>query len=57
MSGIESIKQLRARAHASLMGCKSALEDAGGDVERAFELLGERGACAHKSSRVARPRP
>ena len=44
MSDIESIKQLRERTHASLMDCRQALEDAGGNVERAFELLGERGS-------------
>jgi elongation factor Ts len=52
----ESVKQLRELTGAGFMDCKRALEEAGGDVERAVTLLRERGlaAAAKKSGREAR---
>ena len=39
----EQVKQLRERTGAGMMDCKRALEETGGDVERAIELLREKG--------------
>jgi elongation factor Ts len=39
----EDVKALRSRTGAGMMDCKRALADAGGDDERAIELLRERG--------------
>jgi elongation factor Ts len=52
----EQVKQLRERTGAGMMDCKRALEEAGGDMERAAELLRLRGlaAAAKKASRAAR---
>jgi elongation factor Ts len=38
------IAELRARTGAGMMDCKKALEEAGGDVEKAAEILRSRGA-------------
>ncbi|CAN5491293.1 translation elongation factor Ts [soil metagenome] len=52
----EAVKELRERTGAGFMDCKRALEEAGGDVERAVVLLRERGlaAAAKKAGREAR---
>ena len=52
----DAVKELRERTGAGMMDCKRALEEAGGDVERAVTLLRERGiaAAAKKSDREAR---
>lgn len=39
----EQIKQLRERTGISMMACKKALEEAGGDFEKALGLLAQRG--------------
>ncbi len=56
MAGVsmEKIKELRERTAAGVMDCKRALEDAGGDIEKAEKLLAERGIAmaAKKSDRV-----
>lgn len=39
----QAVKALRERTGAGMMDCKKALEDAGGDTEKAVELLRERG--------------
>lgn len=39
----QAVKKLREKTGAGMMDCKRALGDAGGDAERAFELLRERG--------------
>lgn len=39
----QAVKQLREKTGAGMMDCKRALTDAQGDLERAFELLRERG--------------
>ena len=44
MSGIEDIKELREETSMSVMDVKNALEEAGGDKEKARELLRLRGA-------------
>jgi len=51
-----AVKELRERTGAGFMDCKRALEDAGGDVDKAVGLLRERGmaSAARKSSREAR---
>ncbi|MCX6712495.1 MAG: translation elongation factor Ts [Candidatus Vogelbacteria bacterium] len=40
----EQIKELRDRTGISIAQCKKALEDAGGDINKAIELLKEKGA-------------
>ncbi|MDB5083486.1 MAG: tsf [Bacilli bacterium] len=49
------VKELREKTGAGMMDCKRALEDANGDMEKASELLRERGlaAAAKKASRIA----
>jgi elongation factor Ts len=39
----EQIKQLRDKTDVSVMACKKALEEAGGDMGKALNLLAERG--------------
>ncbi|MCH7699409.1 MAG: translation elongation factor Ts [Chloroflexi bacterium] len=47
----EQVKELRERTHAGVMECKNALEEAGGDIAKAAEILKERGlALAEKRS-------
>ena len=52
----EAVKQLRELTGAGFMDCKRALEETGGDVEKAVAVLRERGlsAAAKKSGREAR---
>jgi len=52
----ESVKDLRERTGAGFMDCKRALEEAGGDVEKAVTTLREAGlaAAAKKAGRDAR---
>ena len=52
----ETVKELRERTGAGFMDCKRALEEAGGDLDKAIELLRERGqaAAASKAGRDAR---
>ena len=40
----ETIKELRAKTGISIMQCKKALEEAGGDMEKAISILKELGA-------------
>ena len=49
------VKELRDRTGAGMMDCKRALQDADGDVERAVELLRERGlaSVAKRQGRTA----
>jgi elongation factor Ts len=49
------VKELRERTGAGMMDCKKALEEAGGDMDRAIEVLRKRGlaAAAKKAGRVA----
>ena len=51
---VDQIKELRERTAAGVMDSKRALEKAGGDVDRAEEILREQGAAsaARKSSRA-----
>ncbi|MFC1842175.1 translation elongation factor Ts [Candidatus Dependentiae bacterium] len=41
---MEMVKQLRERTGLGMMDCKKALEDTGGDVEKAVDLLRKKGA-------------
>jgi elongation factor Ts len=52
----EAVKELRERTGAGFMDCKHALEETGGDVEKATALLREKGlaAAARKAGRDAR---
>ncbi|HEX4840606.1 MAG TPA: translation elongation factor Ts [bacterium] len=54
-SKTELIKELRARTGAGVMDCRTAVEQSGGDLEKAVELLRARGlaTAAKKASRTA----
>lgn len=51
----EMVKQLRERTGAGMMECKKVLDETNGDIDKAIELLRERGlaAAAKKAGRVA----
>jgi elongation factor Ts len=51
----ETVKKLREMSGAPMMECKKALEEAAGDLEKAFTILRKRGqaAAAKKASRLA----
>lgn len=51
----EIVKKLRDMSGAPMMECKKALDEAGGDLEKAFTILRKRGqaAAAKKASRLA----
>ena len=53
--GIDDIKTLREETGAGVMDCRTALTDAGGDIEKAKILLRERGVAtaAKRADRVA----
>ena len=44
MVNMEALKKLRALTHAPLNACKSALEEANDDLDKAQEILREKGA-------------
>ncbi|QJC52256.1 translation elongation factor Ts [Paenibacillus albicereus] len=50
-----AVKELREKTGAGMLDCKKALEEAGGDLTKAAELLREKGlaAAANKAGRVA----
>jgi elongation factor Ts len=50
------VKELRDKTGAGMMDCKAALEEAGGDVEKAVELLRKKGLAqaAKRAGRVAK---
>ncbi len=52
---LELVKELRARTGAGMMDCKDALEEAGGDLEKAVEVLRKRGLAqaAKRAGRIA----
>jgi elongation factor Ts len=51
----EQVKQLRERTGAGMMDCKRALQETGGDIDRAIELLREKGlaSVAKRAGRAA----
>lgn len=51
----KSVKELREKTGAGMLDCKKALEEAGGDLTKAAELLREKGlaAAANKAGRIA----
>ncbi len=51
----EMVKALREKTGAGLMDCKRALSDSSGDLEKAIDILRQKGlaTAAKKSSRVA----
>jgi elongation factor Ts len=53
--GVDLIRQLRERTGAGMMDCKRALQEAEGDMDRAFEILRERGqaSVSKRAGRVA----
>ncbi|MFC0214369.1 translation elongation factor Ts [Paenibacillus chartarius] len=50
-----AVKELREKTGAGMLDCKKALEEAGGDLTKAAELLREKGlaAAANKAGRIA----
>ncbi|WP_168122224.1 translation elongation factor Ts [Paenibacillus sp. HB172176] len=50
-----AVKELRERTGAGMLDCKKALDETGGDVEKAISLLREKGlaAAANKAGRIA----
>jgi elongation factor Ts len=56
MISADAVKELRERTGAGFMDCKRALQEAGGDLEKAVAILRERGvaAAAKRSGREAR---
>ncbi|MEG0664441.1 MAG: translation elongation factor Ts [Clostridia bacterium] len=52
---VNDVKALRERTNCGMMDCKNALTDADGDMDKAIELLREKGlaAVAKKSGRIA----
>jgi len=50
---LDDVKKLREMSGAGMMDCKSALEEAGGDVDKAFTILREKGV-AKASKRAGR---
>jgi elongation factor Ts len=44
MADMKLLKQLRKMTHAPLKDCKSALDEAGDDLDRAQQILREKGA-------------
>lgn len=55
MVSAQMVKELRERTGAGMMECKKALTETNGDLDKAIEILRERGlaAAAKKSSRIA----
>ena len=53
---LKAIKELRDKTSASISDCKKVLEEAGGDIKRALELLHKRGLeiAAKKQERIAK---
>lgn len=49
------VKELRTRSGAGMMDCKKALVEADGDIEKAVDILRERGLAkaAKKAGRIA----
>ncbi|MCL2548897.1 MAG: translation elongation factor Ts [Symbiobacteriaceae bacterium] len=56
MVTVESVKELRERTGSGMMDCKRALEQCDGDMEKAIELLREKGlaTAAKKAGRAAK---
>jgi elongation factor Ts len=52
--GTEAVKELREKTGAGIMDCKKALADAGGDLEKAVDLLRQKGlaTAARKAERA-----
>lgn len=55
MISASMVKELRERTGSAMMACKKALTESNGDIEKAIEILREKGfaAAAKKASRVA----
>ncbi len=55
MISASMVKELRDRTGSAMMACKKALTESNGDIEKAIEILREKGlaAAAKKASRVA----
>jgi len=54
MSFLDSVKKLRFKTSAGMMECKEALKEAGGDIEKAVEILRKKGIAkaTKKASRI-----
>lgn len=54
MSKLEDIKALRERTGAGVVDAKKALDEVGGDMDKAIELLRKQGAAKALKNRTAR---
>ncbi|HET6313674.1 MAG TPA: elongation factor Ts, partial [Chloroflexia bacterium] len=43
----QAVKELREKTGAGVMDCKKALQDAGGNIDKAVEALREKGLAKH----------
>lgn len=55
-NGLDKVKRLREKTSAGIMDCRTALKEAGGDIDKAIEILRKRGIAlaSKKSSRATR---
>ena len=55
MNILDAVKRLRGKTSAGMMDCKAALEEAGGDIDKAVDVLRKKGIAkaAKKSERTA----
>jgi len=53
---LDKVKELREKTNAGMMDCKTALSEAGGDIEKAIEVLRKKGVslASKKSSRATK---
>ena len=53
---LDKVRLLREKTNAGMMDCKSALSEAGGDIEKAVEILRKKGIslASKKSSRATK---
>jgi elongation factor Ts len=54
ISSMDALRELRARTGAGVLDCRNALAEAGGDIERAIEILRARGLVS-AAKRAGRP--
>ena len=55
-TGVEPVRELRERTGAGIMDCKAALQETGGDMEKAIDFLRKKGmaSAAKRSGRDAK---
>ena len=53
MISVSAVKELRERTGSGMMDCKRALTESNGDMEKAIEILREKGPSCGKAGRIA----